>query len=127
MTANASHAGTGGNSWIYEIRGSSIYDLVSDQPISIFDAAERLNRNLMQAGIWAAKAGRAEAANHALAAEVQRLRTALEPVAALIDVLPDATQIIHRDEVPFYSFDGVELTYGDARRARAALDAPRSE
>ena len=113
MTANASHAGTGGNSWVYEIRGSSIYDLVSDQSISIFEAAERLNRNLLQADIWAAKAGGAEATNHALAAEVQRLRAALDAAAYELGRIA-----LH------YSIEEAEEA---EKAARAALDASRGK
>ena len=126
MTANASRAMSNeAGEWHVETNGLKNKAFVAGHGIELDVRASKLpyEERLAVAQGLADKLN----ADHALAAEVQRLRTALEPLAALIDVLPDATQIIHRDEVPFYSFDGVELTYGDARRARAALDASGGE
>jgi hypothetical protein len=49
-------------------------------------------------------------------AEIERLRAALRPLAAL--PIGDATP----DVVPLYGLDGFYITHGDIRRAKALSD-----
>ena len=56
-----------------------------------------------------------------LIAAAPDLLEALKPFAAFICVIPDATQSIHRDDAPLYSFDNVTFTYGQVHQAAAAI------
>ena len=56
----------------------------------------------------------------ALQRENVELREALEPFAAIADQLPIRSVGVP-DHKPLWGYDGVELSYGDFRRARALL------
>lgn len=74
--------------WLYEVRGSFIYDLASEKQLHVTEAVERLNHSAKLAATWAAKAGlaqgkldKAESRISALETEVERYRPALEFIA----------------------------------------------
>ena len=69
--------------WRYEVRGSSLYDLTEQRQISIFETGEILNAHqklLISTGVWAAKAGLAEAT-------IAALRTALVESDSMLSLL----------------------------------------
>ena len=64
--------------WVYEIRGSFIFDRITGTEISLHEAADRLNHSLKQSGIWAAKAGLITAERDEAVRERDELRAALK-------------------------------------------------
>jgi len=65
----------------YEIRGSRLYDLTEQRPVSTFEAGDILNAHqvlLVKEGVWAAKAGLAEG-------RADKLVGALEAEVAWLD------------------------------------------
>lgn len=70
-----------GETWRYEIRGSSLYDLTEARGISLAEAGELLNTHqhlLITSGVWAGKAGLAEAQLAAARADAEAGWSAVE-------------------------------------------------
>lgn len=59
----------------------------------------------------------------ALEAENARLRAALEKFARFVNEMDALRPAFYRDDDTLLSYDGVEITVGDLREARAALEA----
>ena len=73
---------------------------------------------------WVSMAFEAGAAwaNERAAKRIAELEAALEPLKALSDrVFDDGMNSSKTDDTALYGFDGVYITYGDLRRARAVL------
>ena len=95
--------------WRYEVRGSRIIDTATDEQLDLIQAAERLNESFVRAGVWAAKAGLAQAR---IAVLEQALR---ETVAELEDCMAEL-------EGKSYIKDYVKAGYVDAiEKGHAAL------
>src|ERR1041385_7037953 len=91
--------------WRYEIRGSSLYDLTEDRPLSLAEAGELLNAHqhlLITSSLWAGKAGLAEqklTATEGKLADVTAERDAWRNMAAHAEVLLDRASNMSRTQV----------------------------